>query len=200
MNSRTLALVALIAGLVGAALAAVAWPAALVLGGVAIIAAFAVMREKSIQIRERGFALGALALGAAALVLGAVVGIARSDGNGEAAPPNGSLSYIEGVATGTPDALNPPQADVQRVLDCRVEIGGVIAGGSIKNNTSTPVNYSIIVVWEEDGRQIARNTTLVANVVPGLATRFTVSAPGDGSQRTTCRTERVDRTSVTAPK
>ena len=51
----------------------------------------------------------------------------------------------------------------------------------------------IIVVWEEDGTRLAEGPRDY-NVAPGLTSTFEVSASGDGSLRTTCRVERVDRT------
>ena len=188
MNRRGWAVIALVAGLAGAILTAVAWRVAVLLGLVALAVAGLARTERARL--ERGFAIGGAVLGTLAIVLGGIVGVARR--GGEDTSPS-ALDYLEGVATGTPDVAHPPQADVQKVLDCRAEIGGVIAGGTVKNNTDAPASYSIIVVWEEDGLRIARNTVFLSNVVPGLSTAFRVSAPGDGSQRTTCRTERVDR-------
>ena len=104
------------------------------------------------------------------------------------------LSFVDGIATATPDAANPPQRDIERPLPCRVEIDALRAGGKITNKSGAPADYRIIVVWEEDGAQLATNTALIDNVAPGLTSSFEVSAPGEGTLRTTCRVQRVDRT------
>ncbi|HUP73708.1 MAG TPA: hypothetical protein VM282_11770 [Acidimicrobiales bacterium] len=104
------------------------------------------------------------------------------------------LSFVDGIATATPDAANPPQRDIEKPLPCRVEIDALRAGGKITNSSGAPADYRIIVVWEQDGTQLATNTALIDNVAPGLTSSFEVSAPGDGTLRTTCRVQRVDRT------
>jgi hypothetical protein len=104
------------------------------------------------------------------------------------------LSFVDGIATATPDAANPPQKDIQKPLPCRVEIDALRAGGNITNNSGAPADYRIIVVWEQDGAQLATNTALIDDVAPGLTSSFEVSAPGEGTLRTTCRVQRVDRT------
>jgi hypothetical protein len=129
-------------------------------------------------------ALGAICL---ALLLGACSDSTAPDVTTE-------LSFVDGIATGTPDAANPPQRDIERPLPCRVEIDALRAGGRITNNSGAPADYRIIVVWEQDGTQLATNTALIDNVAPGLTSSFEVSAPGEGTLRTTCRVQRVDRT------
>jgi hypothetical protein len=129
-------------------------------------------------------ALGAICL---ALLLGACSDSTAPDATTE-------LSFVDGIATGTPDAANPPQRDIERPLPCRVEIDALRAGGRITNNSGAPADYRIIVVWEQDGTQLATNTALIDNVAPGLTSSFEVSAPGEGTLRTTCRVQRVDRT------
>jgi hypothetical protein len=113
-----------------------------------------------------------------------------NDSGGSTAP----LSFVNGIATGTPDAAHPPQKDIENPLPCRVEIDALRAGGKITNSSGVPADYKIIVVWEQDGTQLATNTALINNVAPGLTSSFEVSAPGDGTLRTTCRVQRVDRT------
>ena len=133
-------------------------------------------------------ALASLALGVFGLVLASV---ACSEG---AAPDaTAELSFVDGIATGTPDVANPPQKDIEKPLPCRVEIDALRAGGRITNRSGAPADYRIIVVWEQDGTQLATNTALIDNVAPGLTSSFEVSAPGDGTLRTTCRVQRVDR-------
>ena len=105
-----------------------------------------------------------------------------------------ALSFVDGIATATPDAAHPPQKDIEKPLPCRVEIDALRAGGKITNPTGAPADYRIIVVWEQDGTELATNSALIDNVAPGLTSSFEVSAPGDGSLRTTCRVQRVDRT------
>jgi len=104
------------------------------------------------------------------------------------------LTFVDGIATSTPDAANPPQKDIEKPLPCRVEIDALRAGGKITNHSSARADYRIIVVWEQDGTQLATNTSLVDNVAPGLTSTFEVSAPGAGTLRTTCRVKQVDRT------
>ena len=132
----------------------------------------------------------------ASLVLGifglALVLVACSDST--APDASTELSFVDGIATATPDTANPPQKDIEKPLPCRVEIDALRAGGKITNPTATPADYRIIVVWEQDGTQLATNTALIDNVAPGLTSSFEVSAPGDGTLRTTCRVKRVDRT------
>ena len=118
-------------------------------------------------------ALASLGL-ALALTLTFVSCSDSKDSGGSTAP----LSFVDGIATGTPDAAHPPQKDNENPLPWRVEIA----------------DYKIIVVWEQDGAQLATNTALINNVAPGLTSSFEVSAPGDGTLRTTCRVQRVDRT------
>src|SRR5215213_4220606 len=104
------------------------------------------------------------------------------------------LTFVDGIATSTPDAANPPQKDIEKPLPCRVEIDALRAGGKITNHSSAPANYLIIVVWEQDGQQLGTNTSVIDNVAPALTTMFEVSAPGEGTLRTTCRVKQVDRT------
>lgn len=132
-------------------------------------------------------ALASLALGVIGLVLASA---ACSDSN----TPPAALTFVDGIATATPDTANPPQRDIERPLPCRVEIDALRAGGKITNRSGAPADYRIIVVWEQDGTQLATNTALIDNVAPGLTSSFEVSAPGDGTLRTTCRVQRVDRT------
>ena len=134
-----------------------------------------------------------------ALALFVVVGLALSLALGACSdsddPDTSSeLSFVDGIATATPDAAHPPQKDIEKPLPCRVEIDALRAGGKITNPTAAPADYRIIVVWEQDGTELATNSALIDNVAPGLTSSFEVSAPGDGSLRTTCRVQRVDRT------
>ena len=134
-------------------------------------------------------ALASFALGILAVALVACSG-SGDDSNDEAT----ALTFVDGIATSTPDAAHPPQKDVENPLPCRVEIGALRAGGKITNSLATPADYRIIVVWEQDGTQLASNTALVDDVAPGLTSSFEVSAPGEGTLRTTCRVKQVDRT------
>ncbi len=190
MNPRLPAVGALVFGVPGAALAAVVWPLAIPLGLFAIAAAVVTLLNKPVTADNRRLAIGGLVLGVAAIALGAVVAI-TDDGSTSKQP---QPSLVAGIATGTPDAAHPPQKDIENPLPCRVEIGALRAGGKITNSSGGPSDYTIIVVWEEEGKQIGRNSSFIKNVVPGLTTSFEVSAAGDGSLRTTCRVERVDRT------
>ena len=104
-----------------------------------------------------------------------------------------ALTFVDGIATSTPDATNPPQRDIEKPLPCRVEIDALRAGGKITNHSDAPADYRIIVVWEQDGTQLATNSSFVDNVAPGLTSSFEVSAPGEGTLRTTCRVKQVDR-------
>ncbi|MEO5839710.1 MAG: hypothetical protein ABIQ73_30920 [Acidimicrobiales bacterium] len=103
------------------------------------------------------------------------------------------LTFVDGIGTTTPDTANPPQKDIEKPLPCRVEIDALRAGGKITNHSAAPANYLIIVVWEQDGQQLATNTSVINNVAPGLTSSFEVSAPGEGTLRTTCRVKQVDR-------
>ena len=189
MNPRLPARGALVLGVIGVASAIVVWPIAIPLGIFAIAAAWIALLHKPVARDNRRFAIAGLVIGVAAIGLGAAFAIADGGGN-----KTTQLSYVDGIATGTPDSVHPPQKDIENPLPCRVEIGALRAGGKITNNTTVPEDYAIIVVWEEDGKQLGRNSALKTNVVPGLTTTFEVSAPGDGSLNTTCRVERVDRT------
>ena len=135
------------------------------------------------------FARGLFALGLLALAL-----VACSDSGDDPNSTPAALSFVDGIATSTPDAAHPPQKDVENPLPCRVEIDALRAGGKITNNSGAPADYRIIVVWEQDGTQLATNSSLVDNVAPGLTSTFEVSAPGEGTLRTTCRVKQVDRT------
>jgi hypothetical protein len=128
---------------------------------------------------------------ALAIALAFAVGAACSGDDDSTAPPE--LSFVDGIATSTPDAADPPQKDVENPLACRVEVDALRAGGTITNSSATPADYVIIVVWEEDGRQLATTTSLVDDVAPSLSTRFEVSSPGEGTLRTTCRVKQIDR-------
>jgi len=133
-------------------------------------------------------ALASFALGLFAVTLALVA--CSSDSTAPAA----ELTFVDGIATSTPDDANPPQKDVENPLPCRVEIDAVRAGGKITNHSGAPADYRIIVVWEQDGTQVATNTSLIDDVAPGLTSSFEVSAPGEGTLRTTCRVKQVDRT------
>jgi hypothetical protein len=126
-----------------------------------------------------------------ALVLALIVLTGCSGDDDAGAPSN--LTFVDGIATATPDAQHPPQKDIEKPLPCRVEIDALRAGGTITNSSGSAADYVIIVVWEEDGTQLATNTALVNDVAPGLSTRFEVSAAGQGTLRTTCRVKQVDR-------
>jgi hypothetical protein len=139
--------------------------------------------------KSRMTALASLILGIIAL---AFVVSCSSDDTTDATPAE--LTFVDGIATSTPDATNPPQKDIEKPLPCRVEIDALRAGGKITNHSDAPADYRIIVVWEQDGTQLATNSSLVDDVAPGLTSSFEVSAPGEGTLRTTCRVKQVDRT------
>lgn len=134
-------------------------------------------------------ALASFTLGVIALAF--VVSCSSNDNSEQT---SAALTFVDGIATSTPDATNPPQKDIERPLPCRVEIDALRAGGKITNHTGAPADYRIIVVWEQDGTQLATNTSLIDDVAPGLTSSFEVSAPGEGTLRTTCRVKQVDRT------
>ena len=138
--------------------------------------------------KPRNTALASLAL--AVISLAFVVSCSSDD---TAATP-AELTFVDGIATSTPDAANPPQRDIEKPLPCRVEVDALRAGGKITNHSDAPADYMIIVVWEQDGTQLATNSSLVDDVAPGLTSTFEVSAPGEGTLRTTCRVKQVDRT------
>ena len=71
-------------------------------------------------------------------------------------------TFVDGIATATPDAAHPPQNDVDKPLACRVEIDALRAGGTITNSSGSPADYVIIVVWEQDGVQLATNTAIAS--------------------------------------
>ena len=129
-----------------------------------------------------------------ALCLAFAVAVVASCSSDDAPETSSELSFVDGIATATPDTANPPQKDIENPLPCRVEIDALRAGGKITNHLSVPADYRIIVVWEQEGTQLATNTALIDNVAPGLTSAFEVSAPGEGTLRTTCRVQRVDRT------
>jgi hypothetical protein len=130
----------------------------------------------------------------ASLVVGLALALVACSDSNDSDGGTSPLSFVDGIATATPDAAHPPQKDIQNPLPCRVEIDALRAGGKITNSSGAPADYKIIVVWEQDGTQLATNTALIDNVAPGLTSSFEVSAPGDGTLRTTCRVQRVDRT------
>jgi hypothetical protein len=138
--------------------------------------------------KPRLTALASLALSVISLAF--VVSCSSDD---TAATP-AELTFVDGIATSTPDAANPPQRDIEKPLPCRVEIDALRAGGKITNHSDAPADYMIIVVWEQDGTQLATNSSLVDDVAPGLTSSFEVTAPGEGTLRTTCRVKQVDRT------
>ncbi|HZI45080.1 MAG TPA: hypothetical protein VFD53_07665 [Ilumatobacter sp.] len=138
--------------------------------------------------KPRITALASLALGVISLVF--VVSCSSDD----TAATSTELTFVDGIATSTPDAANPPQRDIEKPLPCRVEIDALRAGGKITNHSDAPADYMIIVVWEQDGTQLATNSSLVDDVAPGLTSSFEVTAPGEGTLRTTCRVKQVDRT------
>jgi hypothetical protein len=138
--------------------------------------------------KPRITALASLALGVISLVF--VVSCSSDD----TAATSTELTFVDGIATSTPDAANPPQRDIEKPLPCRVEIDALRAGGKITNHSDAPADYMIIVVWEQDGTQLATNSSLVDDVAPGLTSSFEVTAPGEDTLRTTCRVKQVDRT------
>jgi hypothetical protein len=138
--------------------------------------------------KPRITALASLALGVISLAF--VVSCSSDDTPATPA----ELTFVDGIATSTPDATNPPQRDIEKPLPCRVEIDALRAGGKITNHSDAPADYVIIVVWEQDGTQLATNSSLVDDVAPGLTSSFEVTAPGEGTLRTTCRVKQVDRT------
>ena len=119
-----------------------------------------------------------------------LAGVACSDDGGDT---SAELTFVDGIATSTPDTDDPPQKDVEKPLPCRVEIDALRAGGKITNNSDKTADYVIIVVWEEDGAQLGTNTALINGVPPGLTQNFEVSVAGQGTLRTTCRVKQVDR-------
>jgi len=191
MKPRLPAVASIVMGLAGAALVAVIWPIAIPLGIFAVALVAVTFLLKPADKNDKRLATAGLVLGLFAIVLGAAVAV-TDDGNDTKS--NEKLTFVDGIATGTPDAAHPPQKDVENPLPCRVEIGALRAGGKITNSSGAPADYVIIVVWEEDGTRLASNTAVIDNVAPGLTSTFEVSASGDGSLRTTCRVDRVDRT------
>jgi hypothetical protein len=125
-------------------------------------------------------------------VAGALLSVTACSGDDKSGAIT-ELTFVEGIGTTTPDVAHPPQKDIEKPLPCRVEENALRAGGTITNNSGAIADYVIIVVWEQDGTQLATNTALVDDVAPGLSTRFEVSAPGEGTLRTTCRVKQVDR-------
>jgi len=194
MNPRLTALASCALGVFGLALALVVWPIAIPLGIFALALVAVTLLAKPTDPTDRRLATGGLFLGLLAIVLGAAVAISDSDNNDDDSGDEiAALSFVDGIATATPDSVHPPQKDIEKPLPCRVEIDALRAGGKITNSTGAPADYVIIVVWEQDGATLATNTAVIDNVAPGLTSSFEVSAPGEGSLRTTCRVERVDR-------
>lgn len=194
MKPHITALIALALGIFAVALAFVVWPVAIPLGIFAIAMVAVTFLTKPNDANDRRLAAAALLLGLIAIVLGAAIAIGDSDDDGSSDVASSELTFVDGIATSTPDAANPPQKDIENPLPCRVEIDALRAGGKITNHLGSAANYLIIVVWEQDGQQLGTNTSVINNVAPGLTTSFEVSAPGEGTLRTTCRVKQVDRT------
>ncbi|MEO8693009.1 MAG: hypothetical protein ABI658_05800 [Acidimicrobiales bacterium] len=194
MKPRITAFIALALGIFGIALAFVVWPVAIPLGIFAIAMVAVTFLSKPTDANDRRLAVAGLLLGLVAIALGAAIAVSDSDGDDNSGVTASQPTFVDGIATLTPDAANPPQKDIENPLPCRVEIDALRAGGKITNHSSTPANYLIIVVWEQDGQQLGTNTSVINNVAPGLTTTFEVSTPGEGTLRTTCRVKQVDRT------
>lgn len=192
MNLRLPAVSAIVLGLAAAVVSPLAWPVAVVLGlGAAVLAVIALARRPVAL--ELGLAIGGLVLGVAGLALGAIVGL-TGDSSPDRRDP--TLTYVGAIATATPDEAKPPQRDIESPLPCRVEIGALRAAGKITNNLQVPADYTVIVVWEDEGKQIGRNTAFVGNVPPSLSRTFEVSAAGEGTSRTICRVVQIDRVPI----
>jgi hypothetical protein len=185
MHPRLLAIASIVLGAVAIVLAFVVWPIGIALG----IFAIAAVAVPFLLVRA-GVSRGRLAAGGLVLALTIVAAACGDDGNG-ATPAE--LTFVDGIATATPDEEHPPQKDVEKPLPCKVEIDALRAGGKITNSSGVPADYLIIVVWEQDGTQLATNTAIIDNVAPGLTSNFEVSAPGEGTLRTTCRVKQIDR-------
>jgi len=178
---------ALAFGAVAAAAAPVA-PAAAIAGG-AVALAFGVwtLARKPASSLDFGFASGGVVLGLVGLGLGAAVQVSDDE------PSATKLSYVDGIATATPDSRHPPQKDLAQPLPCRVEIDALRAAVTVTNSLDQPADYTIIVVWEENDLELARNTVVISSVPPSLSRQREAFAAGTGSSQTTCRAIRVDR-------
>ncbi len=64
---------------------------------------------------------------------------------------------------------------------------------TVTNSLDQPADYTIIVVWEENDLELARNTVVIADVPPSLSRQREALAAGTGSSQTECRAIRVDR-------
>ena len=133
------------------------------------------------------------AIKAVALLVSLAMLVAACSDDGGSATTGGELTFVDGIATSTPDTQHPPQKDIENPLPCRVEIDALRAGGKITNSSGRAADYVVIVVWEQDGAQLGTNTALINDVPPGLAQTFEVSVAGEGTLRTTCRVKQVDR-------
>lgn len=180
---------ALVLGLIAAAAAPVAGVPAIAAGAVAAgLGGWALARRPTGSI-EFGLAVGGVVLGLAGAGLGAAVLLA-DDGANTSGP---KLSFVDGIATATPDDVRPPQKDIARPLPCRVEIDALRAAVTVTNSLDQPADYTIIVVWEENDVELARNTVVINAVPPSLSRQREAFAAGTGSSITTCRALRVDR-------
>lgn len=180
---------ALVFGAIAALAAPVAGALAAVVGAAALgLGAWALLRRPASSV-DFGLAVGGVVLGVVGMGLGAAVLLFDDDDTSATT----KVSYVDGIATATPDPAKPPQKDVAQPLPCRVEIDALRAAVTVTNSLDQPADYTIIVVWEENGLEIARNTVVIAGVPPSLSRQREAFAAGTGSSQTTCRAERVDR-------
>src|SRR5882762_2670132 len=111
MKPRLPAIASIIIGVAGAALVAVVWPIAIPLGifAVALVAVTFLLRPT--ETNDKRLAVGGLVLGLLAIVLGAAVAITDNGSSDAKVTTNDALTFVDGIATSTPDAAHPPQKD-----------------------------------------------------------------------------------------
>ena len=131
-----------------------------------------------------------IALAVLAVVVAAAVVFGLVAEGDDAAPSEPTV--IDGVESRSTDTEHPPQRDIDPGLDCRVEIGRLLAGGQVTNRSEDPSTYTLIVAWENGGTRVADATTVIDAVAPGASATWNVTGIGSGNIDTTCRVVRID--------
>jgi hypothetical protein len=170
------------------AVGAVVWQVAIPLGLFALgMSWLAASAARGRDPRSVSFAVIGLTTGAIGILL-AVVALLVPDASD--AP---RIQIVDGIESSTPDGANPPQKDLEPGMRCTVDLDGLRADGAVVNRTAKPWRYSITVVWEQDGEQLASAPLLLDTLAPGGRTTFRAASAETGTADTSCRVASIDR-------
>jgi hypothetical protein len=181
---------AFVVGLI-AAITAVVYFVSVPTGLVGLVLGIVAIRRPS---NVRRMALGGIMLSLIGLLVGlGVIAFLVLEGDND----DGEHTVVDGIESRTGNDAHPPQRDLDGPVHCRVDDDALRAVGAVTNHTDEPVDYRIIVMWEDDGRTVAESTAVLDSIGAGGSKSWEIGAVGSEKPGTvTCRVLRIDRTSA----